>query len=121
MTPAIAPPETKTKVVRLKTNLNNKLNNPRFCHIQIAGLNGIPESVAENTIFKFTTDDSSHLPVYAKLIDSVRQPLSELSSVFTWMSHNMDQQEFINKVLKEVPGTTRETEMVIYFYKKNDC
>ena len=111
----LQPLPTQTRVVTLKTNLNRKLGSPRFCHIQI-GLHRIPESVAESTIVKFVTEDKSYGPVNTRLVDSVRQPLGELSSVFTWLSHNMDKDDFIIKVLTEVPGTTLNTEMAVYFY-----
>lgn len=120
MTTTVLPENTKIREVRIKTNLNGKLNCHYFCHIQIAGKTGITESVADNTVIKFITDDQSHLPVYARIIDSVRQPLGEISNVFTWLSHNMGKEDFIIKVLKEVKNTSNHTEMVIYFYQKED-
>lgn len=109
---------TQTREIKLKTNLNGKLAAEWFIHIQLSGTNGIPESVAESTIFKFTTQDNTHPPVYAKLKDSIHQPLYELSEYLIQLSHNMEKKEFVEKVLAEVKGTNLNTEMTVYFYKK---
>ena len=106
------------KPLKIKTNNNQKLSCHYFCHIQIAGTNGIPESVAEKTTFRISTEDKSHPPVDAEIIDSVTCALGVIPAAFTWLSHAMDKREFINKVLKDVPGATIQTEMKIYFYKK---
>ena len=107
---------TSTKTVRLKTNLNNKIGCPRICHIQIGTQKGITDTEAEKTIFNFITQDASHPPTLYQVTDSIRVPLSEISSAFTWLSHNMNREDFIIKVLKEVPGAVIKMEMVIYFY-----
>lgn len=117
MTTIISTPDTKTVHVNLKTNLNGKLDCDRFCHIQLARENGISETNADNTIFVFTTSDGSHLPVHAKIYDSCRQVLYDISSMFTWLSHNMDKDDFVLKVLREVKNTSLNTEMVTYFYQ----
>ena len=111
------PSQPQIRDVRLKTNLNHKLGCDQFIHIQIAGKSGITESTEESTIFRFTTNDQSHKPVLAKVHDSIHQKLGELAPIFPWLSHNISRDEFIEKVLKEVPGTTKQTEIVIYFYK----
>jgi ABC-type histidine transport system ATPase subunit len=110
--------ETAKKELILAKNQNRKMSCPFFCHIQIAASNGgIPESVAENTVFLVTTSDGSHEPIEARLLDSVRCQLKDISSSFTWMSHAMSREEFIIEVLTKVKNTTMDTIMVIYFYK----
>lgn len=109
---------TPKRELILAKNQNRKMACPFFCHIQIATTNGgIPESVAENTVFVVKAADGSHEPVEAKLLDSIRCRLQDISSSFTWMSHAMDRQEFIIEVLKKVENTSVDTMMVIYFYK----
>ncbi len=110
--------ETKKKELILAKNQNRKMSCPFFCHIQIAAPSGgIPESVADNTIFMVKTSDGSHEPIEARLLDSVRCQLKDISSSFTWMSHAMSREEFIIEVLSKVKNTSMDTLMVIYFYK----
>lgn len=118
MTTPILTSETQKKELILAKNQNRKMSCPFFCHIQIAALGGgIPESVAENTVFLVKASDGSHEPIEARLLDSIRCNLKDISSSFTWMSHAMSREEFIIEVLTKVKNTTMDTMMVIYFYK----
>lgn len=108
----------RKKELILAKNQNRKMSCPFFCHIQIAANSGgIPESVADSTVFLVKAADGSHEPIEARLLDSVRCQLKDISSSFTWMSHAMSREEFIVEVLKKVENTSLETMMVIYFYK----
>lgn len=118
MTTTISPPIQSIRELRMKSNLNGKLHGRFMCHIQIGGKTGIPESVAENTLVKILTDDKSVDPSYWKIIDSIRVPLEEISSSLTWLSHAMSREEFIVRVLTEVPGSSKQTEMVVFFYEE---
>lgn len=111
-------PDIRFKEKVISTNLNNKLSCPFFIHIDKAGVNGIPESFLEKIKYVVKTKDGSHAPVTAKIINSIRQPLEDISEALTLLSHGMKREEFIVKVLTEVPGTNNQTEMVTYFYQQ---
>ncbi len=110
-------PDIKIYPMVIATNHNNKLSCDHFIILQVAKMNGIPESVAEKTIFNISTKDNSHPPVNAKVIDSIRQPLKEISSLLTWLSHEMPRDTFINKLLEQ-PKINLDTEMVAYIYQR---
>jgi len=84
----------------------------------VQGPNGIPEPELETRLFKFIPADRSHPPVFAKAFNSCPQQLGDMNDAFTWLSHNMSAEDFKREVLAKVPGTTLETWMVTYFYKK---
>lgn len=105
---------TKTLV----TNLNGKLTSQFFCHIDIAGSVGIPESQLDRLVYTFTTLDGSHPPIRCRLIDSCRQPLNEISEAFTMLSHGLHREDFIKRVLTEVKNSSYTMPMVTYFYEK---
>jgi hypothetical protein len=110
-------PVVKPHPVLIATNHNKKLNCDYFVILQVARQNGIPESVAEKTIFRIQTKDNSHPPVEAKVIDSIRQPLKDISGTLTRLSHGLGREEFISKMLEQSNVNT-ETEMVAYVYQK---
>lgn len=117
-TPTLAKKQVIEKNIDLATNLNGKLHNEIFCHIAKAGINGIPETRLNDYRFIFRTKDKSHPDTRTKVIDSVRKQLHELSDVVTLLSHAMRASDFIAKVLKEVPDSSLEMPMVVYFYQK---
>ncbi len=103
------------KLIKLKTNLNKKLDCDLFVHIQVSQANGIPASLP----VIFTTEDNSHPPVKCNVYNSIRYPLKNLPSIFIELSHGMEASEFFDKIsLSKAQGITPDTEMVIYSYKK---
>lgn len=98
----------------IKTNFNKKLDCEIFIHIQSPMNTG----VALTSVFKIKTADNSHEPVKAKIIDSCKLPLAEITSRFTYLSHAMFAEEFKEVVKKADPKVTDDTELAVYFYKK---
>src|SRR3954463_2206326 len=85
-----------SKISRLTTNFNNKLECNRFIHLDTAPKGGMPESLLENTVYEIRTDDHSHPPISVKLKDLLRIKLSEINSAITWQSHGMELFEYID-------------------------
>lgn len=119
-TPATLDQKVIFRDLKMRTNHNHKLDCDRFIHIQPTPRQGIPESLAEKTIFKITTADKSHAPVHARIINSTRQSLMDLHEIFTLLSHGMEKNEFIDMVLHEMPGASAEIEMTVYYYAQVD-
>jgi hypothetical protein len=120
MEPILAEKKKIIRDLKMRTNHNNKLDCREFIHIQLTPPSGIPESVAEKTIFKITTADQSHSPVWAQIHDSARQTVKDLSSTFTRLSHGMELDEFISMLIREKPDINPETELTVYYYRKVD-
>ena len=102
------------KEITLETNFNNKLDCDRFIHIQPPWPEGIPESM----VIKITTRDKSHVPVKARVFDSIKQKFGQLSAAFIYLSHGMDVNDFKEMISKKAPSVNDETEVAVYFYKK---
>jgi hypothetical protein len=109
------------KTVNFRTNYNNKLDCHYFIHVDLAPAQGtITETILSNTVIVIQTIDNSHPPVKTKLYDLARLPLKNLSDNTTKLSHGITRSEFL-KLLQEKKGVEDDTELAIYYYRKEDA
>ena len=107
-----------TKTILFPTNLNNKLQNQCFIHIDAAPARGLPESELEKTEIEIRTADNSHPPTRWKLNDLYRLPLCDLTSIMTFQSHALDAFEFQRSFLEKNRSCDTCFPVAIYFYRK---
>lgn len=105
------------KTIIWPTNINGKLANNSFLHIDRAPQQMPTRQQLDSTEFTIMVADKSHLPVRVKVQHIATFPLSELSNIHTWPSHGIDNAEFIHQqhVQQKV---TKETMLAVYYYKK---
>jgi rRNA processing protein Gar1 len=107
-----------TRTSRLATNFNNKLCCPFFIHLDVAPAQGIPESVLNETIYTIVTEDDSHPPVKAKLVDLARLELGKVSDVITWQSHGMTTQQYLSYLEERGTEIKSEDKMSVYLFQQ---
>jgi hypothetical protein len=103
------------KTLFFQTNYNNKLACQCFIHIDVAPKVRIPESQLERPL-EIRTADNSHPPIQAKIVDMLRLPLRDITSIFSWPSHGLDSLNF--KLWMMEKQTPADQEMAVYFYSK---
>jgi len=109
-----------TRISRLPTNFNNKLNCPRFIHLDVAPPHGIPETVLSETVYEIITEDNSHAPVKVQLDDLARLELQKVGSIITWQSHGMNMSEYIDYMITQGRDIKPSTMMAVYLFRRID-
>jgi hypothetical protein len=107
-----------TRISRLATNFNNKLSCPNFIHLDVAPPHGIPESVLNETVYEIVTEDDSHPPVKAKLVDLARIELGKVSDVITWQSHGMNTVEYFSYLIEKGKDIGPDDKMAVYLFQQ---
>lgn len=114
LTPAVEKPTT-VRGLRLMDQ-NSKKNCPCMIEVNLAPKAGIPESVLRSTLFQITWDDGT-IGQY-QLEDILRCRLYDLPSSITWQSHGKTAFEFVSWFHQQYPGSTPDTQVAAYFYRK---
>lgn len=107
-----------TRISKMATNFNNKLDCPKFIHLDLAPEKGLPESVLQNTVYEIITEDNSHSPIKVKLDDLARLELGKVSNLITWQSHGMTLIEFIDYMIGRGKDITKDTPMAVYLFHR---
>lgn len=105
------------KTILWPTNINKKMGNNSFCHIDRAPEKMPTRQQMGSTVIKIEVADQSHPPVTVKVhcIDTFR--LGQLTNLQTWPSHGGDTSEFItDEHIKS--KITADTMLAVYYYKK---
>lgn len=93
---------------------NNKKSCTSFVEINLAPFQLLPESKLENTVFIIDWDDSKEKTV-GQVMDILRLPLNQLSSLLTYPSHGMDALKF-SEWWHERHGEELDQLVAIYIY-----
>lgn len=94
---------------------NNKLKADSFIHIMRAPKSDL---MVSDFPIPITIADASGNQFEAELITVAKWKLCAVSSIETFASAGLDRTAFIEKYLAETPGSTPETLIGIYVYKK---
>ncbi|MGN6293784.1 MAG: hypothetical protein ACTHMV_13655 [Chitinophagaceae bacterium] len=108
----------KRKKITFETNYNQKLDCPRFIHVDLAPPRLIPEAELNSTVVEIHTKDGSHQPVLAKVVDLCRLTLDNMNTAFTWCSHEMSSDEYRLWITTKISDIKRDTQMAVFFYQK---